>query len=164
MMTTLIKFEALGYRDVMGRYAERTEALDRGLRDLVREETKALWSAMRYYAPEKTGKFKAGLRYRTDVRGEGRVTGTIYAGGPHAFLLPIFIYGSRPHTIVARRARALRFFWERGPRGPGIYYYKSVQRPGTDPHPFIAQAMDSREPHLGYNLYKLARSVTYLRT
>lgn len=157
----MLRMEVLGYRDVAGRYAKRTEALQGELRDMVRTEARALLEALRFYAPKKTGKFARGLGYRTDER-PGGVTATFYAGGPHAFLLPIFIHGSKAHPIVARRAQALRFFWERGPRGPGIYYYKSVWHPGTDPNPFVAQALDSREPHFDYNLYRMARKVIWL--
>lgn len=157
----MLKFEAVGYRDALGRYARRSEELQQGLRTMMREESRALLEALRYYAPQKTGAFMRGLGYRTDIKGDS-VTATFYASGPHAFLLPIFIYGSKPHPIVAKNAAALRFFWPNGPRGPGIYYFKSVQHPGTDPHPFIAQAMDARTPHFDYNLRTVSRRVLFL--
>lgn len=161
-MAAILSFEAVGYRDTMGRFARRTDELEIGLRDTVRAETRALWRAVQFYAPVKSGKFRAGLRYRTDAHGDGRVTGTIYASGPHAFLLPMLAGGTKPHPIVAKPGKTLRFFWDHGPRGPGIYYYKSVMHPGTMPDPFISIALGSREPHLEYNLLKLARRVAYL--
>lgn len=157
----MLKLEVVGYRDIMGRYAKRTEVLQQGMRDMVRAEARALLEALRFYAPVKSGKFVRGLGYRTDER-PGGTTATFYASGPHAFLLPIFVHGSKPHPIVARHAQALRFFWERGPQGPGIYYFRSVQHPGTDPIPFISQALDSREPHFEYNLRNVSRKVIWL--
>jgi len=156
----ILKMEVLGYRDMQGRYARRTDALQAGTRDMVRTEARALLAALRFYAPKKTGQFAQGLGYRTDER-PGGVTSTFYASGPHAFLLPIFVHGSKPHPIVARRARALRFFWEHGPRGPDVYYYKSVWHPGTDPDPFVSLALDSREPHFDYNLRTVSRQVIW---
>lgn len=41
--------------------------------------------------------------------------------------------GTDPHPIVARNARALRFFWPQvGPPQPR--YYRSVMHPGTKPN------------------------------
>ena len=55
--------------------------------------------------------------------------------------------GSKPHRIVARRARALRFFWERGPRGPGVYFYRSVHHPGTKGTGWFTKEMPTRWLH-----------------
>lgn len=41
--------------------------------------------------------------------------------------------GARPHVIRARRAKVLRFYWERGPAGPGIYRFPKVNHPGNAP-------------------------------
>ena len=80
----MLKLEVVGYRDIMGRYAKRTEALQQGMRDMVRTEARALLGALRFYAPKKSEKFAQGLGYRTDER-PGSVTTTFYASGPHAF-------------------------------------------------------------------------------
>lgn len=36
-----------------------------------------------------------------------------------------------PHIIRAVNAPMLRFWWDRGPQGPGIYHYLWVRHPGT---------------------------------
>lgn len=36
-----------------------------------------------------------------------------------------------PHIITAVNAPVLRFFWEDGPAGPGVYHYRFVHHPGT---------------------------------
>lgn len=36
-----------------------------------------------------------------------------------------------PHIIFAVYAKSLRFWWENGPVGPGIYAYKWVRHPGN---------------------------------
>lgn len=160
-MAGMIKLEVEGYRDSLGRFAKRTEELARGRREMIRESSRSLVKALRYYAPQRTGKFAQGIHYRTDDRG-ATATGTIYVRGEHAFLLPFITEGTRPHPIAAVNTPALRFFWPRGPEGPGIYYYKSVQHPGTMPDPFVAQAIDAVSPQMDMELAKVGRRVAWL--
>ncbi len=50
--------------------------------------------------------------------------------------------GTRPHPITARPGGVLRFDWPQGPRGPGIYFFRRVNHPGTAPNDFVAAALD----------------------
>ena len=53
-------------------------------------------------------------------------------------------YGTKKHPIslmeegggTSTRGKALRFFWKKGPNGPGIYFFKKVNHPGTRPYKF----------------------------
>jgi hypothetical protein len=56
----------------------------------------------------------------------------------------------------------LRFYWEKGPRGPGVYFYWSVNHPGTDPDPFIDLAIESAWPEMAAELRKVAARVALL--
>ena len=49
------------------------------------------------------------------------------------FLWDIIIGGSRPHPIVAKNAKALRFFWAKLGK---VVFFKSVKHPGTKPNDF----------------------------
>lgn len=49
-----------------------------------------------------------------------------------------------PHEIVAVNARFLRFWWENGPGGPDIYYFTSVQHPGTHGQHWFGDKMQDR--------------------
>lgn len=40
--------------------------------------------------------------------------------------------GTAPHTILPVRAEHLRFFWEDGPNGPGVYTLDQVSHPGSE--------------------------------
>ena len=53
--------------------------------------------------------------------------------------LPYVIGGTKPHTIAAVNAKALRWFGNRG-HGP-IAFAKSVQHPGTKPNNFPERAI-----------------------
>jgi hypothetical protein len=166
-MARMFKMEAIGYREVQGRFAKRTTELAQTRREVIREEGRALVAALKTYAPKKTGLFAEGIAYRTDERGES-TTLTIYVRGEHAFLLPILTGGSRPHEIprggsAAQLAKGypLCFFWQHGPQGPGIYYYWSVQHPGTEPSDFAAKAYESREPQIEANVLRKVRQVVH---
>lgn len=51
------------------------------------------------------------------------------------------VYAGRGR-IRPRRASALRFYWLRGPRGPGVYAYRSVR--GQPPQEWFAKPMRQR--------------------
>lgn len=60
----------------------------------------------------------------------------------------IFVHeGTKPHPIVARRAKALRF-----EMNGMIVYAKSVYHPGTKPNPFFRRALNSEAPRLGFRV------------
>jgi hypothetical protein len=70
-------------------------------------------------------------------------------------------YGTRPHAIVARRASALRFFWRKGPAGPGTYFYRRVWHPGTRPYKFGWNASHSAYRVLGRRLDEMTRAARF---
>ena len=76
-MAQLIKFEAIGYRDLQGRYARRTEALATIQREEMRDMGHAGVSVLRHYAPKSTGKFAEG---DVDFIKMGRVTVPLEGG------------------------------------------------------------------------------------
>jgi len=49
--------------------------------------------------------------------------------------------GTVPHTIAARNAPRLVFYWPRGPQGPGTYSFLRVSHPGTQPNRFLLRAL-----------------------
>lgn len=162
-----LRYQAEGYRDVQGRFSRRTEQLARMQRDLARDEGREMVRALREAAPEKTGKFKEGIHYRTDVRHDG-TTVTVYVRGEHAFLLPLLTEGTRPHQIPKggsaeqmAKGYPLRFYWEKGPKGAGIYHFWSVQHPGFPPQFFVARVIEQRLPHMRRNLQSVARRIAY---
>ena len=160
--------EAFGYRDVLGRFERRTENLAAIRRDLAREAGRVTTKQLQIHAPRKTGKFAAGLYYRTYDRGD-EVEVRFYAGGEHGYLLPFLAYGTVDHIIpkggsAAQIAKGypLRFFWEKGPKGPGMYAYWSVHHPGTNADPFIGYAKVSAAPLVRDLLRNKVRQLAWL--
>jgi hypothetical protein len=74
----------------------------------------------------------------------------VEARAPYAMVLE---RGSRPHVIRARRASVLAFYWDRGPRGPGMYFYPRVHHPGTRPYNILRDGVR----RAGRRLNRLAR-------
>jgi hypothetical protein len=163
-MAKLLTFEALGYRDVAGRMARRSTELVQAQRDEMRELGRAGVSTIRHYAPEDTGKFKAGIRYRTTDTGKG-TTLAFYASGEHAYLLPFLTEGTPPHEIPVggaevQKAKGYPLHWvdESGED----HYAWSVFHPGTLPDPFMALAMDALSPQMSQAASRIARRVVWL--
>lgn len=48
------------------------------------------------------------------------------------------VRGTRPHMIYPRRAKRLRFYWDKKGR---IVYAKQVSHPGTAPNPFTIRGL-----------------------
>jgi hypothetical protein len=61
----------------------------------------------------------------------------IHVGGPIA---PIIVGGSAPHVILPIRSRSLALVSRVG--GPVERFAGRVRHPGTDPDPFVAEALD----------------------
>jgi len=62
----------------------------------------------------------------------------VYVDRP-GYALPIE-YGARPHPIVARRARFLRFYW---PKVGRVVFFRRVSHPGNKPYKFLWTATHS---------------------
>ena len=164
MAGIVLKVEAIGYRDVLGRFARRSQRLVQAQRDMVRRGAQGMLAMLRYFAPKRSGEFAAGLNYRTDETAGG-TTATFYAKGKHAYLLPWIVEGTRPHIIpiggsAAQMAKGypLHFYWER--IGEWVSFW-SVHHPGTKPNPFIGQAMEVEWPVMKSDLRQTARRVIY---
>lgn len=62
----------------------------------------------------------------------------VKATAPYAFYVE---NGTRPHAIVARRRKALRFV-----QNGEVFFRRSVWHPGTWPRPFMAEAQKKATP------------------
>lgn len=168
-MASFLSLDAYGYRDVLGRFARRAEALETRKREALRGLGREMVAALQAEAPQKTGEFAKGLRYRTDLRGT-TTTVAFYASGKHAFLLDYIREGTPAHTIPKGGAAVqmakgypLRFYWPNGPRGSGIYHFWSVEHPGTQPNDFVQRVLDDKTPTMRAALRQVARRVVWLK-
>ncbi|MBN2005810.1 MAG: HK97 gp10 family phage protein [Anaerolineae bacterium] len=168
-MAKFLALEASGYRDALGRMAKRVDALQQRKRETLRAIGRELTVALQEAAPQESGELSKGIRFRTDERGaETRLT--FYVGGPHAFLLDFIRKGTRPHVIPTGGAAAqmakgypLRFYWPKGPRGPGIYFYWSVRHPGTKPNDFVQRVLDEKAGDVRAVIRKTVQQVVWLK-
>jgi Bacteriophage HK97-gp10, putative tail-component len=93
-----------------------------------------LVAAAKREAPVKSGRLRRSVSYQAGGRGRYVVSPAVpYAGMVHS--------GTRPHTIVPTRKRAL--FW-RGARHP----VKRVNHPGTRGNPYMTRALERSRPQI----------------
>ena len=164
-MAGLLTVEVRHYRDVRGRFARRTEELRRARREEIRRLGRSGVSNIRHYAPEDTGEFARGVRYRATDRGSA-TTLTFYVSGRHAWLVDILTGGTRPHEIptggsAAQLAKGYPLHWIDRQSGEHRFAW-SVWHPGTLPDPFMALAMDAMSPQFAQALARTAHRVVWL--
>lgn len=116
-------------------------------------EAGAIWSRqagpmglalMRAQTPVGAGPTAGHLRQTTSSRAEiqpGAVMITYYATAPYA---KYPLYGTQPHVIAVRNARALRWLANRG-HGP-VMFATRVNHPGNKPDPWPERAMQLAGP------------------
>lgn len=141
------------FRDLAGRFVKATDELLAARRDEARTLGGNLAQYMRAEAPKgKTGRYIKSIGYQTFIKGK-EIGFRVYAAQP---LTMWIVQGTRPHIIAARRAKVLAFYWEGGPRGPGMYFYKFVNHPGTQPNPYIERAMAKFSPEPEASMRRMA--------
>lgn len=149
-----MRFDAIGYKNVQSHFNDMPVNMQSARQQFARSEGRQLVEALKAEAPKASGAFAKGLR-RSPTKGvdkAGSTEVTIIATGKHAFLLPFIIRGTHAHEIPTGGAAAqiakgypLRFYWEKGPRGPGIYHFWRVWHPGTKANNFIHRAVKRRQ-------------------
>jgi hypothetical protein len=112
---------------------------------LVRRAARQTSSRAKFYAPVDTGRLRSSIGEfgftvsRDSVRIFVGTTRIRYAMAQHE--------GARARTIVPRRARALRFYWDVTGR---IEFFRSVQWPGIGGTPFLTTGMREACVPLGF--------------
>jgi len=149
------------------RVANAQRQTEEGLRQMLSRERIAMQRALREEAPKgPNGKFARSIRTLLHKDTSGRWVLEGFVPEDLAWLNAIIIKGSRPHRIPTGGAAAqmakgypLRFYWENGPNGPGIYYYWTVWHPGTKPNPYPNRAMGKREKALVAEFQRYGASI-----
>lgn len=102
--------------------------------------------AARSKAPRRTGCLQEGIVKRVE---ENPATGFLIRiftdtvpCSPSRTAYGLFVHeGTKAHEI-APKGKVLAFWWDRGPNGPGMYFFGGpVSHPGTAPHPFLRDAL-----------------------
>lgn len=131
------------FRDLKGRFATANKDLLNFRRNQMRPEMNRLVGITKAEAPKKTGQFREGIFSRIFVSGNA-ITGKVFMPQP---LGKWIIRGTKRHPIPkSLGGKILRFFWPKGPKGPGIYFFRQVDHPGTKPNPFTDRALKTWLP------------------
>lgn len=119
------------FRAMSGKYTKAEKNLLRNRRAQVVALGRRYVEYAREEAPEKTGAFKKSIRFRTFQTGE-TLGFTVTSKQP---LGTFIVKGTKPHIILPRRAKALRFVI-----GDRVIFAKMVRHPGTKPNRFHGRA------------------------
>lgn len=94
-------------------------------------------------APVKTGTLRNSIRYSIRQGGTKYMTLEVTAGNSSRkpVVVKTVLFGSKPHVIKPKRAKALAFMW----KGRKVYA-KRVNHPGTNPNNFLERALSNTEP------------------
>jgi hypothetical protein len=129
--------------------------LDKYRRQMFTKERRTLQKELRAQAPKKTGAFSRSIRAFTYETPDGMSHLEAHVDDRYTDLLGWIVNGTRAHEIPTGGAPAqmakgypLRFYWEHGPNGPGVYYYWRVWHPGTKPNNFPNRALRARLPYM----------------
>lgn len=106
--------------------------MDFAMREVVDETARA--------APVKTGDLRRSVSMEGGViDGPSGPTAVIVADTPYAEFVD---KGTAPHIIRAKGSGVLVFPWPKV--GPGLFYFKQVNHPGTKANPFFSEPMGER--------------------
>jgi hypothetical protein len=125
-----------------GRMTKADAETVKKIRDSARELGRRWVEIAVKFAPKRTGVYSQSIFYRTYQQ----QTGVELRGYSAKPLGNWIVEGTKPHVIRAVKAKMLRFFWEKGPKGPGIYFFYKVNHPGTKKNPFFSKALDEWIP------------------
>lgn len=158
------------FRDIKGRFVKASQGLLEGRRQMLRTLGQKFIALERMEAPEgKTGRFRGSLSFKTFDSGNS-LTLKAYMAQP---LGSWITGGTSPHTIAARNAGALYFFWPRVgmftivPKSDGFRTHAAggqlwigkgfVNHPGTKPNPFVQRAYSAWMPEAQVELRRISR-------
>lgn len=126
------------FRSLSGRFVKASEEVFASHREAIQELGETFTRFAREEAPSKSGKFRRSISvtYSNDQR-------TMSFRTHHSEPLGSWIIrGTRSHVIRPVRRKALKFYWEKGWLGPGIYFFMRVNHPGTQPNPYLMRTLD----------------------
>lgn len=144
------------FRDLKGVFTKAEKQLMKDAQGNLRNQGRRLHGLVLEEAPEDSGEFKSRIRWRTFI---GKDQAGVAVSGPEP-LWTFITEGTRAHPIPAKNVDALKFYWAKGPQGPGIYFFKQVNHPGTKKNRFHGRAFRRWLPGARRDLAKISRDYT----
>lgn len=154
-----LRLELKGFDEIKRTLALLPERLQKNyLRGGVRAALAVLAKEARREAPVASGQLRRSIRTSTRAFYSGRVTGKVNVAGPRARHAHLVEFGTKPHRIIARTAKALAI-------GPGVLV-KEVQHPGAKARPYMGSAVarKSGAAHDAFETYVHTRLMRFWAT
>ncbi len=149
------------FQQINRRFKAAQEKMEKQKHETMRNLGRQWVDFARSEAPEgRTGRFRQSIFYRTFQRGKVIEMRT-YVEQPLGTWIK---RGTKPHVIMARNARVLRFLWENGPRSSSnftaFHFYPRVNHPGTKENPYHERATRRWRPGAIVALRKIGKTFT----
>lgn len=145
-----ITLQAEGLVELQTRIAGWPARVERAEARVVEYGARRMMMTYRTDAPRSTSPgqhFADSFEMRQQTQGSGKSSAEVFSAGSRAFLLPLILGGTRPH-VIRSTGESLVFTWDRGPYGPGVYFFRKVNHPGTQPNRFDIRSWDRVRPEL----------------
>lgn len=174
----LLNWKMLGFRDVLGRFAVASEATKFASMEIATKAGQLAVRILKKNAPIGTHYIISGVGSSATVRKTRPATlkKSIKAkfvqtsGGTEVHILcaphAVFVINpTKAHPIVAKKAKALRFYWPGAPaqvvvsQGGNIVHFKQIMHPGSAGNPFHERSAIEWEPQMRQLLNKGASRV-----
>ena len=101
--------------------------------------------AARAKAPVKTGCLQGSIEKRVEENPATgfliRIVSDTTPCSPERKSYSLFVHNGTKEHVVEAKGKALAFHWDRGPEGPGMYFFQSVTIPAMRGRPFLADAL-----------------------
>ena len=128
-----LRVNVKGLPELEARLTRMDERLRYAPRNVIDQVGRAWLEAMKADAPRRSGRMADSLQFVLGARQATFSTGS-FEGVDYT---PFVIDGTRPHVILPRRARHLRFVI-----GGRVIFARRVRHPGTRPNPFPQRALE----------------------
>lgn len=138
-MSLSISIKQSGFEEAIASLDRMPDSLDRAMVSGTRKSTEYVEDAYKALIPKRTGRTASTI---TSVLEPSPNGATGYVGTDDA-IASFLEYGTRPHRIVPRDAKALRF--EIGSR---VIFAKGVNHPGTSAHESLVRAGQLSQPRI----------------
>lgn len=141
-MAKLLTIKVDDIIDMKGRMSKSRQVLMDSVQKEMTAYGRLLVAAAKEEAPVKTGTLQNSIRFAVRQQGTRSMVLEVTAGNRARppVVVKTILFGSKPHVIVPRRAKALAF----SVNGRRVFAHR-VKHPGTNPNNFMERALSNTE-------------------
>lgn len=139
-MAKLITIKVDDITDMKGRMSKSRQVIMSAVKKELTAYGRLLVDEAKSEAPVKTGTLRNSIRFAVRQQGTRSMSLEVTAGNRSRppVVVKTILFGSKPHVITPRRAKALKFTM-----GGRTVFARRVKHPGTNPNNFMERALSN---------------------